>query len=444
VLVDRSEGPLAVVEKGAAYGLEGEAWQLAAPSPADFGARDDSAVAYDAARGVLLVAGGRLRGGNLTEELWLLEGGRSWTRLRPKGRGPLVTRGRAGWDGGRIRWVIVGDAGHGARDESPYTWEITEDAVRRFPHDGPHFYNGCLGSVPPRGARPPAVLAWTSDADSTIDAHKSKVWSYAGSGRWLPVALSTAPATDGKLVPGDGCAYDPARDAMVGIVCGHGKALASLPGAGWHLGGLELDTLSSDAPDVPEQALAEATTTSTPLEDLPVEVVVAFEMALDEGRGEPSEDLVAPELPLEERCTCGKPMDPLLVFARHAERLPLARHAALVVYACNHCDQSHDPHGGANVVRLFERSVAATRGGTLRYVRRLERENEDPGVTNKLGGRAAWLQGPEPQSCQVCRAPMRFVAQFAELADTWNFGGDGVAYVFVCPLEHEGRMLWQS
>ena len=60
---------------------------------------------------------------------------------------------------------------------------------------------------------------------------------------------------------------------------------------------------------------------------------------------------------------------------------------------------------------------------------------------SKVGGHPAWLEQEEPPpNCSVCHAPMRFIAQLDTLDEEVDFGG-GMAYVFLCADEHEGRWL---
>jgi len=173
-------------------------------------------------------------------------------------------------------------------------------------------------------------------------------------------------------------------------------------------------------------------------------------------------------------CTdCGHPMPHVLLFHAHEERLPLHKHAALAVFACNgafsggSC-RSLEPNAGCNAALLLtakqlgakplaappkgpegQEPPAVMKARRIDYTPHFEadparNENpEDPEETSKVSGYPAWLQGDQTPKCSACKSPMRFVAQLGELDEAINFGG-GDAFVFCCPEEHEAKFLWQQ
>ncbi len=64
----------------------------------------------------------------------------------------------------------------------------------------------------------------------------------------------------------------------------------------------------------------------------------------------------------------------------------------------------------------------------------------------QLEGEPEWLQGDERPCCNVCKKPMRFVAQLEQGPD-WetemNFGGGGCAYIFDCSCPDSVKFLFQ-
>jgi len=83
-----------------------------------------------------------------------------------------------------------------------------------------------------------------------------------------------------------------------------------------------------------------------------------------------------------------------------------------------------------------------------------DKEDNAPslGAEPKVGGHAVWLeQDRPPPSCSVCHAAMRFVAQLDSMEPAPTSAPDdkfdiaaGMAYVFLCPDEHEGRWCWEQ
>jgi hypothetical protein len=72
---------------------------------------------------------------------------------------------------------------------------------------------------------------------------------------------------------------------------------------------------------------------------------------------------------------------------------------------------------------------------------RVREEHDD--VLGQIGGKPAWLQGDEPQSCD-CGKPMSFVAQLEESGGGGiNLGDAGVGYAFACTGCRRAKFLWQ-
>jgi predicted DNA-binding WGR domain protein len=162
---------------------------------------------------------------------------------------------------------------------------------------------------------------------------------------------------------------------------------------------------------------------------------------------------------------CGHPMQHVLLVGRHEERLPLKEHAAMAVFACNGerskgACRTWEADLGCNRVLLLasldaprlasppqsadgKQPLAPIAQRHVRYRREIE-DGEEPLPDTKVGGLPAWVQDEESVACDTCQAPMRYVAQIDERLDrSLNFGG-GAAYVFLCPAEHQAKLLWQQ
>ena len=67
---------------------------------------------------------------------------------------------------------------------------------------------------------------------------------------------------------------------------------------------------------------------------------------------------------------------------------------------------------------------------------------------NRLGGEPTWIQNPEYPRCPGCADTMRFVLQLDSLhfttGLTWEWGSDGIVYVFWCTACSMSATLWQS
>ena len=66
-------------------------------------------------------------------------------------------------------------------------------------------------------------------------------------------------------------------------------------------------------------------------------------------------------------------------------------------------------------------------------------------ILGQLYGEPSWYQHDETPDCDVCKTPMRFVAQLEEGPDyetAMNFGC-GVAYLFDCVIDKKAKFLWQ-
>jgi hypothetical protein len=67
-------------------------------------------------------------------------------------------------------------------------------------------------------------------------------------------------------------------------------------------------------------------------------------------------------------------------------------------------------------------------------------------VLGQLHGEPAWIQGNETPICDICKKPMRFVAQLEQGPDyetEMNFGGGGCAYLFDCSCPNSAKFLFQ-
>ena len=159
---------------------------------------------------------------------------------------------------------------------------------------------------------------------------------------------------------------------------------------------------------------------------------------------------------------CGRPLLHALFVAAHPERLPLERHAGLSLFLCLDAGldcETWDPDSGANAAVLVPKSrkkgtAASPAGATplepkaIAYTKRIQvdpsdEEGGDGEVASQLGGYPAWMQSPSVPSCDECRQAMRFAGQLDELLDERIDLGTGRAYFFVCPEEHQAKMLWQ-
>jgi predicted DNA-binding WGR domain protein len=186
------------------------------------------------------------------------------------------------------------------------------------------------------------------------------------------------------------------------------------------------------------------------------------------GGGAPSEDVwggIPQGVPERDWPICEECDGPMIHAATlHADpkRLPLKKHQALMAFVCNSGDicDFWDADAGANKVLLRTRSdlanptLKAPPKGAKKANRRalsydevfevaqeFEPNAEGPKDCDKVGGYPAWLQGEaDPPVCNTCNSPMRFVAQLNER--DLNFAG-GLAYVFICEEEHEGKLLMQ-
>ena len=159
--------------------------------------------------------------------------------------------------------------------------------------------------------------------------------------------------------------------------------------------------------------------------------------------------------------SCGKPMEHLATLLRDDERLPLEKHAALAVFMCDETGcKPWDPDNGGNAVLLVKQLAAKPSAPDDRKVTgeqgitwakpKLELdpakepvEPEGPGGS-KVGGFPTWVQDPEIPVCNTCKKPMRFVAQLDHGDTGMNFGDVGIGYVFACADEHAGKFLSQS
>jgi len=169
---------------------------------------------------------------------------------------------------------------------------------------------------------------------------------------------------------------------------------------------------------------------------------------------------------------CGAPMMHLVTLGREALGPNavgvLKEHESLSVFMCASADgacETSEAFSGANAVVLRKESVKElaeswvdaghtsdvpkAKAQRISYKTAFEtdpegEEADDPVLQNKCGGYVAWFQGEAIPDCPSCGKPMSFAAQFSEFDPKVNFGGDGVAYVFVCEEEHQGAVLWQS
>jgi Domain of unknown function (DUF1963). len=62
----------------------------------------------------------------------------------------------------------------------------------------------------------------------------------------------------------------------------------------------------------------------------------------------------------------------------------------------------------------------------------------------KLGGLPDWVQADETPLCSACRIEMSFIAQIDSIDEHFDFGDDGMLYIFVCPECGEGTTLMQG
>ena len=147
-------------------------------------------------------------------------------------------------------------------------------------------------------------------------------------------------------------------------------------------------------------------------------------------------------------CGCGARTTYVLTFRAHPERLPLKHAAAVGLFICFKCDPD-DESRSKGVIPLREEVLPKRKKTDLgfKYQRVFEADTEiednasGTEAVSKVGGRPAWLETDEPPpNCSVCHVPMRFIAQLDTLDDEVDFGG-GMAYVFLCADEHEGRWL---
>jgi len=167
------------------------------------------------------------------------------------------------------------------------------------------------------------------------------------------------------------------------------------------------------------------------------------------------------------KCTdCSKPMSHVMTLRRHTKRLALHKHAGLAVFMCLNeetagCCETFEPFAGANAVLLLSEKEMKSRPRhqppanasppverlAIRYQRTFEPDpiSEDihGELDDKVGGYPVWYQQEHVPKCPSCGVAMRFVAQLNEVAEPLNFGGGGVAYLFLCPDEHGGAVLWQ-
>lgn len=79
----------------------------------------------------------------------------------------------------------------------------------------------------------------------------------------------------------------------------------------------------------------------------------------------------------------------------------------------------------------------------------LDPEKEDRGPDArvggiKIGGHPTWVQCADSPTCDVCKKPMRFIAQLDGGETGMNFGDIGMGYVFFCEEEHQGKLVVQS
>jgi len=107
--------------------------------------------------------------------------------------------------------------------------------------------------------------------------------------------------------------------------------------------------------------------------------------------------------------------------------------------------------GGGDTTRNIEYGATVVELDSENYTGALTNwlaENDvDPGeVLGQLEGEPEWLQGDERPCCDVCKKPMKFVAQLEQGPD-WetemNFGGGGSAYIFDCSCPDSAKFLFQ-
>lgn len=187
--------------------------------------------------------------------------------------------------------------------------------------------------------------------------------------------------------------------------------------------------------------------------------------------GEKGEDFVGGSLPQENHpvcCDCGEEMIHIVTMDTKGQ---LQQHGSLSAYMCGNEDgscQTFEPLFGTNQVILNKVKSKELQARWIQSpsenqdndeytevmpdkisyeeVFEIDLESEDADdllIHNKCGGHVTWYQGDQTPTCPTCQKEMKFVAQFSEFDEALNFGGDGVAYIFVCPDEHEGAILWQ-
>ncbi|MCW8128685.1 hypothetical protein [Microbulbifer halophilus] len=67
-------------------------------------------------------------------------------------------------------------------------------------------------------------------------------------------------------------------------------------------------------------------------------------------------------------------------------------------------------------------------------------------VLGQVFGTPSWIQGDETPNCDICKKPMRFVAQLEQgpdWKDEMDFGGGGCAYLFDCTCDSSAKFMWQ-
>jgi len=503
---------------------EGGVWRAVAAEPKP-PPREQTTLSNGPDGAVLLVGGAPHGGGRFLSDAWLLKNN-TWQALKTKGKAPALIDAHAVYSPTLSRWVLLGGKDN-KYQYSETTWEFDGKTWSQFPT-----YTSNETSK-----LNVALLAWDSDSGCTFIVASGSMYVYDGQGMWRLVGACTAEGVGAydqnsrtvRFRSGRGLSTPPATFAMSNLldeakaavaanvrsVPDAGRPLPAKPpvadavwlryvddtsdkfwfaattAAGWRAewgrrGGAK--STKEYAFEAPERARADyQKKVQRKLAEGYEHAVEGASVALVAGRNAFGFDLGSrgadqfggmpagvPESNWPVCHDCKHPMPFVLMLHKHEARLPLQRHGALALFACNGsfsagaCQSWEADYGCNRVLLLGEaelRQPALTTAPVvnglgaaspmaprfLKYGKAdfeadpvLEQNADKVDDASKVGGFPSWVQGDESPTCKQCTARMTFVAQLDERLDSaLNFGG-GMGYLFVCPDEHEARFLWQQ
>ncbi|MFT3774199.1 MAG: hypothetical protein QM820_53225 [Minicystis sp.] len=532
-IVASAAGVRGVGFTGEVFALSDRGWNLVCKGPKKFADRDSANLGCDNQGRVLLTGGEPTQGTKYLTDAWLFADGK-WTEIVAKGSAPVATKAGVGFDPARGVWVVVGGKlksfqpslktyeydgrkwsaypthptqGKSTIDgESPLVvWDETSAqlfcvASHQYVHLSLFVYRGegaweRLASLDDLAG---SAVAY-DDARRTVVAVNREQLAEVAIGPTLDAAVKRSEEKpDAPVKTKAGAKAPPAAKAddtipsAVWLKLQQGDReefwFASHKGTTWTVRA----GLRGAKPTERTHKLAAAATAKAAYEK-------AVRAKLEKGYEHAPEKEAAAIIPGKTShriklgktgeddfgglpagitkdtwptcADCSRPMMHVLTLHAHEERLPLRKHAALVLFVCSSdggvCE-TWDADCGCNAAVLLtaaalrkkalgaapkgaggEKAPEVIKARKIAYRPAFEADPEanqnaeDVPAISKVGGYPSWLQGDDTPACETCEKPMRFVAQLNEIDDALNFGG-GDGYLFCCSDEHAAKFLWQQ